>query len=100
MIAKQEEMFMELRQTKADLLKALKVRQKNDWLTDILQEELDDVETALAKIQSGQFGQCEISGELIPEQLLTMLPTIKSVKDSNTLATFYKKPLQPPFLSP
>ena len=49
-------------------------------LKPYIEGELKDIETALQKLEKGTFGTCEISGELIPEDLLTMVPTFKSIE--------------------
>src|SRR4051794_21030909 len=98
MTAMQEKLFLELRQTKVDIENSLKNKQKQDWFTIILQEELADINAAIKKFENGNFGQCEISGELLPGDLLAMIPTLKSVKDYENLDFYYKKPLSTSFL--
>ncbi|MEH7117848.1 hypothetical protein V7128_10565 [Neobacillus vireti] len=98
MNAMQEKLFLELRQTKEEIEISLKKKQKQAWLTSILKEELADINTAIQKFEEGKFGQCELSGEFIPEDLLKMFPTIKSIKDTEDLEYFYKKPLSTAFL--
>ncbi|MGJ7910609.1 hypothetical protein [Neobacillus sp. LXY-1] len=93
MNAMQEKLFLELRQTKWEIEQSLSAKQNQDWLTEILTEELNDISEALQKIQQGKFGQCEISGELIPDELLKMIPTLKSVHDAKSLGEFFKKPI-------
>jgi RNA polymerase-binding transcription factor DksA len=93
MNAMQEELFLELRQTQIEIENSLKNKQKPDWLTSILKEELADIDAALLKIKKGNFGQCEISGEFLPDDLLKIIPTIKSIKDSDDLEIYYKKSL-------
>jgi RNA polymerase-binding transcription factor DksA len=97
MNAMQEKLFLELRQTKEEIENSLK-KQKQQWLTSILKAELKDINTAIQKVEDGKYGQCEISGEFIPEDLLKMIPTIRSVKDTEDLEHFYKKPLSTAFL--
>ncbi|WHY88015.1 hypothetical protein QNH39_09305 [Neobacillus novalis] len=93
MNAMQEELFLELRQTQKEIENSLKNKQKPDWLTSILKEELADIDAALLKMKSGNFGLCEISGEFLPDDLLKIIPTLKSIKDSDDLEIYYKKPL-------
>ena len=93
MNAIQEQLFLELRQTQAEIEKSLKNQQKQGWLTSILEEELEDVDAALKKFKTGNFGQCEISGEMMPDYLLKMIPTLKSIEDSENLEVYYKKPI-------
>ncbi|MED3624299.1 hypothetical protein [Neobacillus thermocopriae] len=91
MNAMQEKLFLELRQNKKEIEQSLANKNEKDWLTDILKEELRDIEVALRKLKEGNFGQCEISGELLPEKLLTMIPTLRSKRDFAFLEHFWKK---------
>jgi RNA polymerase-binding transcription factor DksA len=91
MNAMQEKLFLELRQTKSEIESALIIRGKDDWLKAILKEELIDVTKALEKIESGTYGHCEVSGELIPHDLLEIIPTVKSLNDMKKLESFRKK---------
>lgn len=98
MNATQEKLFLELRQTQAEIEASLKTKQRTDWMTPILKEELADICSAMEKIKNGSYGLCEISGELIPEDLLRSIPTLKSTSDSEKLHSFYKIPLNSSFL--
>ncbi|WP_223588603.1 hypothetical protein [Neobacillus bataviensis] len=91
MNAMQEQLFLELRQTKEEIEISLKNKQKKDWLTDIFEQELADINCAIQKLKDGNFGQCEISGEFLPDDLLKIIPTLKTVKDSELLEVFCKK---------
>jgi RNA polymerase-binding transcription factor DksA len=91
MNALQEKLFLELRQTKSEIENAINRKENNDWLKEILQEELKDVVDALAKIEKGCYGLCEISGELIPLDLLKSIPTVKTKNDLNKLEAYRKK---------
>lgn len=91
MNAMQEKLFFELRQSQVEIENSLKGKQKNDWITTILEEELADICLAINKIKKGNYGQCEISGEFLPEALLKMIPTLKSIKDSEKLELFRRK---------
>jgi RNA polymerase-binding transcription factor DksA len=95
--AMQEQLFLELRQTQAEVENSLKNKQKQNWFTTILEEELADIKVALKKLSDGSFGQCEISGELLPTDLLKIIPTLKSKKDSENLDSFYRKSIKSPF---
>lgn len=97
MNAMQEQLFLELRQTQSEIENSLNNKQKQDWFINILEEELADIKVAMRKITDGNFGQCEISGELLPAELLKNIPTIKSVKDSENLEAFYRKPIYSSF---
>jgi RNA polymerase-binding transcription factor DksA len=92
MNAMQEELFWELRKTQLEILKSLKNKQKNEWIVTVLEDELADITTAIQKLEEGNFGQCESSGEPIPENLLKIMPTIKTSRDTEILEYFYRKP--------
>ncbi|MCL6571799.1 MAG: hypothetical protein K6T88_08940 [Bacillus sp. (in: Bacteria)] len=98
MNAMQEKLFLELRLTRVEIEYSLVNKHKQDWFTSILEEELTDIDAALKKMEEGNFGQCEISGEFLPDDLLNMMPTLRSVKDSEYLETYFKKPLHKPIL--
>ncbi|MEO2074974.1 MAG: hypothetical protein ABGX20_06220 [Bacillus sp. (in: firmicutes)] len=98
MNATQEKLFFELRQTKEEIEHSLQIKKRQDWLTSILEEELADINTAILKFEKGSFGHCEISGELIPDDLLSMVPTMKSLEESQNLQTYYKKTIYTSFL--
>jgi RNA polymerase-binding transcription factor DksA len=93
MNATHEKLFLELRQTKKEIENSLKNKQSQEWLTTILEEELSDIMTAIQKLESGNFGLCEISGEFLPNEALNMIPTLKSQKDTEYLVSYYKKPI-------
>jgi len=91
MNAMQEKLFLELRQTKEEIQYSLSNKLRQDWLTTVLEEELADINTAIQKLENGKFGQCEISGEFLPADLLNMIPTLKTQKDSEYLESYFKK---------
>jgi RNA polymerase-binding transcription factor DksA len=93
----QAQLLLELRQTQAEIENSLSNNQNQAWFTTILEEELADIKVAMKKINNGSFGQCEISGELLSADLLKIIPTLKSVKDTETLDTFFRKSLNSPF---
>ncbi|MEH6905047.1 MULTISPECIES: hypothetical protein [Neobacillus] len=91
MNAMQEKLFLELRQTKEEIEDSLKNKQSQGWLITILEEELSDIMTAINKLENGNYGLCEISGEFLSNDLLNMIPTLKSQKDSEYLESYFKK---------
>ena len=50
---------------------------ENQALAASLREQLDDVERALAKLDDGTYGQCEICGEPIAEARLEAMPATR-----------------------
>ena len=50
---------------------------ENRSLAASLREQLDEVEHALAKFDSGTYGLCEVSGEQIPEARLEAMPATR-----------------------
>ncbi|MDF2789602.1 MAG: hypothetical protein K0S80_2700 [Neobacillus sp.] len=93
MNAMQEELFWELRKTQLEIVRSLRNKQKNEWIVTVLEDELEDITIAMQKLEEGNFGHCETSGEPIPEYLLKIMPTIKTSKDSEILEHFYRKPI-------
>jgi RNA polymerase-binding transcription factor DksA len=93
----QEQLFLELRQTQEEIFCSLKNKHSDDWMTSILEAELADIKVAIKKIENGSYGHCETSGELIPDDLLKNMPTIKSARDSADLDHFYRKPIDSSF---
>ncbi|MFE8699001.1 hypothetical protein ACFYKX_00050 [Cytobacillus sp. FJAT-54145] len=93
MDANQEKLYLELRKTRKEIVERLEEGQGSDLIKPMLKEELRDIEIALEKIQNGEFGRCEFSGELIPENLLMMVPTIKTMKDCKNIDRFFCKPI-------
>lgn len=93
MNATEEKLYVELRQTEQEILVSLTQRQKNDWLKSILEEELTDIRLAIDKVENGCYGQCELSGELFPEEFLKIMPTAKTRDDFQKVGSFYRKPI-------
>jgi RNA polymerase-binding transcription factor DksA len=93
MNAMQEQLFWELRKTQLEIVRSLKNKQKNEWMIPILEDELADISAAIQKLEEGNFGHCETSGAPLPEDLLKVMPTIKTSKDTDNLEHYYKKPI-------
>ncbi|WNS77102.1 hypothetical protein RRV45_08980 [Bacillus sp. DTU_2020_1000418_1_SI_GHA_SEK_038] len=91
MDAKAEPLYSELRKTRMELLERLMDNNSSSLIKPIIKAELLDVEDTLNKIELGLFGRCEISGEPIPEELLTMVPTIKSLDDYGKIDSYFRK---------
>lgn len=86
-----EYLYSELRETRQELLERLMSIDSNPLIKPYLLAELHDVEGTLKKLDCGQFGTCEISGELLPPDLLANVPTIKSVNDYAGIEQYYRK---------
>ena len=86
-----ETLYSELRKTRMELIERLEDKEASSLITPIIKEELLDVEDTLNKIELGLFGRCEISGEVIPDELLTMVPTIKTLADYEKIDCFFRK---------
>ncbi|WP_243386757.1 TraR/DksA family transcriptional regulator [Bacillus kexueae] len=56
----------------------------------IMKEELLDVERALWKLSTGQYGICEQTSQLIPIPLLHLYPTARTVDDLSLQRYFVK----------
>ncbi|WP_026581480.1 hypothetical protein [Bacillus sp. J33] len=91
MDAKAERLYSELRNTRQEILERLMEGNSSVLIKPILLEELHDIEQTLEKIENGNFGKCEISGELLPADLLEMIPTLKTMEDCTKLGKYYRK---------
>ncbi len=83
--------YSELRKTKQELLQRLNDDDSSPLVKPFILCELKDIEKALEKLEAGTFGTCEISGELLPQDLLAMVPTLKSLDDCKTIEYFFRK---------
>ena len=91
----QNEIYSELRKTKQELIENLEEEEsRSPIIKSYIEGELKDIEAALQKLEKGTFGTCEVSGELIPEDLLTIVPTLKSIDDCKTLQYLIRKSTQ------
>ncbi|PLR97356.1 hypothetical protein [Bacillus sp. T33-2] len=88
-----EQIQDQLRKSHEELLEKLMTCQQSSPILTFIKEELVDIESTLSKIEKGEFGKCEISGELLPAEFLFILPTVKSNRDLEKLQKFYRKPL-------
>ena len=84
------EIYSELRKTKEELIQRLENENCSLLARPYIEGELDDIETALKKLESGTYGTCEISGEIMPEHLLSMVPTLKSMEDCKMMSYFFR----------
>lgn len=90
MVANQQKLYSELRMIRNELLESLN---KNSSIKPLIEDELRDIEETLGKMESGTFGFCESSGEMIPDDYLSIVPTIKSIDDVNEISKYYCKPI-------
>ena len=61
----------------ADSAQVAAERGENRVLYDQLRRELDDIEHALARMDDGSYGTCEVCGNPISEARLEMLPATR-----------------------
>ncbi|TDQ40309.1 TraR/DksA family transcriptional regulator [Aureibacillus halotolerans] len=57
-------------------------REKDMALHTHLEKEKNDILTALQRIETGQYGRCEISGKAIPFERLQAIPTATTIRDA------------------
>jgi hypothetical protein len=93
MDAKVEKLYSELRNTRQELLEKLMDESSSKLIRPFILEELFDVENTIDRIEKGVYGRCEVSGEILPDEILAEVPTIKSLADCNTLENYYRKSL-------
>ncbi|CAI9386183.1 hypothetical protein BACSP_01519 [Bacillus sp. T2.9-1] len=85
-----EKLYTELRITQIELATTLRVK-RDSKINKYIEEELKDVEETMQKLENGNFGMCEMSGELLPVDLLEMIPTIRTKEDINSIQAYYRK---------
>jgi hypothetical protein len=85
--------YNELRETRTELLAYLDYDQKDERILQYILDELKDIETALNKVENGEYGKCEISGEYLPYELLQTIPTARSVTELHQAEQYCRKPI-------
>lgn len=60
-----------------------------------IKEELQDVSLAIAKIEQGTYGICEATGDVIPLEQMSILPTARTVDDFLYHRQYEKKAFTP-----
>lgn len=85
-----EKLYTELRMTQIELATTLRVK-RDSKINKYIEDELKDVEETMQKLENGNFGMCEMSGELLPFDLLEMIPTIRSKQDIDSIQSYYRK---------
>lgn len=88
-----EKLYSELRITRKELMARLEMVGGNPIIRHLIEEELSDVNETLMKLRSETFGVCEVSGELLPNELLRTVPTLRSKDDVTVINSFYSKPI-------
>lgn len=87
--------YNELRETRTELLAYLKHGQKDERILQYIVDELNDIETALEKMEFGEYGKCEISGEYLPYEFLQSIPTARSTSEFEQIEQYCRKPIYP-----
>jgi hypothetical protein len=93
MEAFEQKLYLELRKSRTELMMQLSNSKGSPLVKPLIEEELRDINSAIQKLENGTFGRCEISGELLPYELLQMVPTLKTVEDCGKLEQYLCKPL-------
>lgn len=86
-------LYSELRKIRMELLVSINDENASPLIRPIIKEELRDIESTLKKMEGGEFGICEVSGEMMPMELLQMVPTLKTLTDCSKIDGFYRKGL-------
>ncbi|WP_442599429.1 hypothetical protein [Neobacillus sp. D3-1R] len=89
----EKKLYEELRDMEREMKNKLELNMVSSKIKNYVEEELKDIKVTLRKIECGDYGKCEISGELIPYDLLTSVPIAQSIDDFNKMKTYFKKPL-------
>lgn len=86
-------LYSELRTTRNELLKSLKEGKGSPLIKPFIEAELKDIECTIQKMERGNFGVCELSGEFIPAAILLNIPTIQNMDDYKKMDSYYRKGL-------
>ncbi|CAM3747162.1 hypothetical protein [Mesobacillus thioparans] len=85
--------YSELRETRTELLTYLNYGQKDERILQFIKDELRDIESALEKMDNGEYGKCEISGEYLPYEFLQTIPTARSAGELEQIEQYCRKPI-------
>ncbi|MFD2443448.1 TraR/DksA family transcriptional regulator [Bacillus sp. CGMCC 1.16607] len=88
----EKKLYEELRDFEREMKSKLDRNLVDERIKCFVEAELKDIQVTLCKIEDGQFGRCEMSGELIPFDLLSFVPTAKTFNDFKKIKAFYKIP--------
>lgn len=88
-----QHLYEELRETEEELINKLKKDDLEEWFSKLLIAELKDVQSTMEKIDCGTYGKCEISGEILPDFILRIVPTLKTQQDVSNIEAFCRKSL-------
>lgn len=88
-----EKIYSELRQSRKELEQKLCSDNCSQKIKPFIKEELNDIVDAITKLECGEFGKCEMSGELLPSDVLSMIPTLKTVSDYQSVEKYFRKPI-------
>lgn len=89
----EKKLYVELRDMEREMKDKLELNVVNIKIKNYVEDELRDIEIALKKLECGDYGKCEISGELIPFDLLTSVPIAQSLDDFDKMKTYLRKPI-------
>ncbi len=84
-------LYSELRTTRLELLESLIEEKCSPLIKPLIEAELYDIECTLKKMEKGDFGVCELSGEFLPTNILQNIPTIKTMNDCQKIENFFRK---------
>ncbi|HWJ78967.1 MAG TPA: hypothetical protein VNR61_12915 [Niallia sp.] len=85
-----EKLYTELRLTQIELATTLRIK-RDSKITKYIEDELRDVEESMRKLENGNYGMCEMSGELLPSDLLQTIPIIRTKEDIDGIYSYFRK---------
>jgi RNA polymerase-binding transcription factor DksA len=87
----EKKLYEELRDIERESKRKLEQNLVDQRIKNLVEAELRDIESTIKKMECGDFGKCEISGELIPFDLLYTVPTARSIDDFYQMKSYCKK---------
>jgi RNA polymerase-binding transcription factor DksA len=88
----EKKLYEELRDFEREMKVKLEKNLVDQKIKLFVEAELQDIQTTLNKLECGEYGKCEMSGELMPYDLLAAVPTAKTINDFEDMKGFFKKP--------
>jgi RNA polymerase-binding transcription factor DksA len=88
----EKKLYEELRDQELEMRGKLDKNLIDEKIRAIVEDELKDIVDTLNKLECGEYGICEMSGELIPFDLLSAIPTAKFMDDFEAVKGYYRKP--------
>lgn len=86
-------LYTELREMHKELIDNLKQRKGKNAIIPLIKAEINDINRAIKKLESGKYGICEVTGKEIEKELLFAIPTIQTIDEVHEISRYLSKPI-------